>query len=408
MKTLYVCYFGLQQPLVQTQVLPYLRELSRDKITVNLATFEPKGSMTRAEAQQWRVTLRGQGVEWFSLRYHKKPSLLSTGYDIIVGSWFILRFGRREGLDVIHARSHVPMAMALLAQYFGASRHLIFDIRGLLAEEYSDAGIWAVNSIPFRVVKSVERIGILKADQIVVLTERFRDWLTAHKLKPAEQIEVIPCCVDLTRLANSNLDDTGSSTERFEVVYAGSVTGLYLFEEMGRFFLEFKKRVPGAFFRVLTFSSPTAAREVLRRVGLEPEDFWIGAVAPADVAAVLGHARVGLSFRTPSFSQIAASPTKIPEYLAAGLPVVSNAGIGDVDTLLETERVGVVVRDFTAAELARTAEVAQVLASDAGVSEHCVEVAMRHFDLQRVGAKGYRNVYRRIAARNQENLSREL
>jgi len=28
-KTLYICYFGLREPLVQTQVLPYLREIGK-------------------------------------------------------------------------------------------------------------------------------------------------------------------------------------------------------------------------------------------------------------------------------------------------------------------------------------------------------------------------------------------
>jgi hypothetical protein len=33
-KTLYLCYFGLREPLVQTQVRPYLRELARDGVEV--------------------------------------------------------------------------------------------------------------------------------------------------------------------------------------------------------------------------------------------------------------------------------------------------------------------------------------------------------------------------------------
>jgi hypothetical protein len=40
-KTLYICYFGLREPLVQTQVLPYLRELARGGVGVSLLTFEP-------------------------------------------------------------------------------------------------------------------------------------------------------------------------------------------------------------------------------------------------------------------------------------------------------------------------------------------------------------------------------
>ena len=38
---LYICYFGLREPLVQTQVLPYLRELARGGVRMSLLTFEP-------------------------------------------------------------------------------------------------------------------------------------------------------------------------------------------------------------------------------------------------------------------------------------------------------------------------------------------------------------------------------
>ena len=43
MKTLYLCYLGLREPLVQSQVLPYLREIRRGGVAVRLVTFEPGG-----------------------------------------------------------------------------------------------------------------------------------------------------------------------------------------------------------------------------------------------------------------------------------------------------------------------------------------------------------------------------
>ncbi len=46
-------------------------------------------------------------------------------------------------------------------------------------------------------------------------------------------------------------------------------------------------------------------------------------------------AQLGLSFVRPCPSKVSSSPTKIGEYLAAGLPVISTAGIGDVDELLD-------------------------------------------------------------------------
>ena len=135
---------------------------------------------------------------------------------------------------------------------------------------------------------------------------------------------------------------------------------------------------------------------MLEQIGLKRSDFWIGAVKPEDIPVYLRQARIGLSFRKPTFSQIAASPTKIPEYLAAGLPVVCNAGIGDMDDLLEKTGVGVIVRTFDSGDYARAADRALVFADDPGMQARCIEVARQHFDLEQVGREGYCRVYRRI------------
>ncbi len=405
--SLYLCYFGLREPLVQTQVLPYLRQLAAAGTKISLLTFEPalRQNWSPGYLDEARARLAGQGIRWHCLAYHKNPSMAATLYDIFAGANLARRLIREEDVDVLHARAHMPMAMAMLAAT--ANTRLIFDLRGLMAEEYRDAGVWTENSLPFRLVKKIERHGLKRADQVVVLTRRLRDWLISEELAAAEKIEVIPCCVDQERFDAASAGPDSSRSERFEVIYAGSLVGLYMVEEMGRFFTTIKERRPNAFLRILSVSPPEQGANQLRQAGLNADDFWIGAVQAAEVPSYLRRASLGISFRKPTFAQIAASPTKIPEYLAAGLPVVSNAGIGDMDNLLERERVGVVVRDFTTAEFARAAEVAHALANDASVSMHCVEVARRHFDLQAVGGKGYANVYRRIANMNTENASLE-
>jgi glycosyltransferase involved in cell wall biosynthesis len=330
------------------------------------------------------------------LPYHKRPSAPATLYDIAAGARFAARLARREGIDVLHARAHVPMAMAMLANRLGARCRLLFDIRGLMAEEYADARVWAENSRPFRAVKRIERAGIHRADQIVVLTEKFRDWLVANKLKRVEQLEVIPCCVDFSLFSEASAEDKRWRTEHFEVIYAGSVTGLYLLEEMGRFFLALKNHQPRAYLRILTTSSAENAASVLRRAGLSTEDFWVGAASPVEVPGYLHRARLGLSFRKPTFSQIAASPTKVPEYLATGLPAVCNAGIGDTDDLLLKHKVGVVLKDFNDDSYSEAARAAIALTEDVDVPERAMRVARACFGLVEVGRVGYRNVYRRL------------
>lgn len=45
---------------------------------------------------------------------------------------------------------------------------LIFDMRGLMAEEYADAVRWRNGGMPFRLTQRVERAAIRAADGMVV------------------------------------------------------------------------------------------------------------------------------------------------------------------------------------------------------------------------------------------------
>ena len=143
LRTLYLCYFGLREPLVQTQVLPYLRQLALAGIKVHLLTFEPNLSESwgEDEVKKHETQPETEGIKRFHLPYHKSPSLPATLYDILAGARFAAALARRNRINVLHARAHVPMAMARLATRFVRAK-LIFDIRGLMAEEYSDSGIW--------------------------------------------------------------------------------------------------------------------------------------------------------------------------------------------------------------------------------------------------------------------------
>lgn len=394
MRMMYLCYFGVKEPLVQTQVLTYLRQLAARGVAVHLLTFEPQNlnQWSRAEREQVRASLAAEGITWFWLRYHRRPSLLATFYDVVAGALKTASLARRHEIKVLHARSHVAMAMALTAQRL-IKTQVLFDLRGLLAEEYADAGIWARGSLPFRMVESFERTGLRKADAIVVLTRRMRDALVKSGLLRGQVVEVIPCCVDF-----SNFHEIPATREmpRFEMVYAGSVTGLYMLEEMAHFFLELKNKQPDAFFRVLTVSPAQAAASVLKKAGLTDSDFYVGAADPKEVPGYLSRARIGISFRKPTISQIAASPTKISEYLAAGLPVVSNAGTGDIDELFETERVGVTLNSFDRDSYQRAVERILELAAAENIRARCRDTSVRNFDLVNVGGTRYYQVYKKL------------
>src|SRR5215207_4119807 len=117
-RTLYICYFGLREPLVQTQVLPYLREVIKDGVVVKLLTFEPNldKKWTLEQIETEKEKLKASGIDWHILPYHKRPSLPATAYDVLNGVRYVLKLHRREKFDILHARVHIPALIAVLVK----------------------------------------------------------------------------------------------------------------------------------------------------------------------------------------------------------------------------------------------------------------------------------------------------
>jgi glycosyltransferase involved in cell wall biosynthesis len=405
-RTLYLCYFGLREPLVQTQVLPYLRKLVESGLRVSLLTFEPKlkERWTREELEAERARLGGEGIRWHWRAYHKRPSLPATLYDIGVGARLAAKLVRSGEADVLHARGHVPALMAALAKRRAGGR-ILFDIRGFMPEEYTDAGVWPEGGALYRGVKRVERFLLDSADAFVVLTEKAREILFPGRTEADERgrpVEVIPCCVDFKRFRAA--DETpreelrrGLGLEgRRVVVYVGSFGGWYMAEETARFMALAHRQDPRTFALVLTQTPPEGIATRLRELGVPDDSFHVGRAAPSDVPKYLKASDVAVSFIRACYSKLSSSPTKIAEYLAAGLPVVCNAGIGDVDEVIEGDRVGVVLRDFDDGSFARALREVEALRAEGNLSERARESAERRFDIERVGGAKYRRLYARL------------
>jgi len=413
MQTLYLCYFGVREPLVQTQVLPYLRQLVAGGIDVSLLTFEPelRRRWSPAELEAKQARLAAEGIRWSYLPYHKRPTLPATLYDVAAGALRAVRLLRERQIEVLHARSHVPALMGALAKRLSGGRaRLVFDIRGFLPEEYTDAGVWPEGGYLYRGTKRVERHLFATADAFVVLTEKARGILFPGRTDTdarGRPVEVIPCCVDLERfraaeaLPRAELRRELGVEGRRVVVYVGSFGGWYMTDEMTEFLAQARRQDSTAYALILTQSPTGPIAERLQRLGFREQDFYVGRAAPADVPRYLRAADAAISFIKPCYSKQASSPTKLAEYLAAGLPVVCNAGVGDVDQVIAEDRVGVIVEEFTAEAYARAWDGLRALQADEELPRRCRESARRRFDLERVGGALYRNLYRRLSLAEQ-------
>jgi glycosyltransferase involved in cell wall biosynthesis len=121
-------------------------------------------------------------------------------------------------------------------------------------------------------------------------------------------------------------------------------------------------------------------------------------VAPDDVPRHLAAGDVGLCFLGRHASKAASSPTKYGEYLAAGLPVVTNPWIGDAGTLA-SEVAWVLADDFTPTTYRAVAgRLAALLSRQSETRLAARELARREFSLETAVAR-YHDLYLNVLKR---------
>lgn len=393
MRLLYLSYDGMLEPLGQSQVLAYLEHLA-DEHDVHLVSFEKAEDWACvADREAVRARIAGAGIHWRPLRYHKRPTAPATAYDIIAGTCAALYLALRHRIRRVHARSYVAALMGLAVKRLTGAK-LLFDMRGLWADERVDAGIWPSGGRLYRMTKWLEKRFLLGSDHVVTLTNA-----SAAEIKGFDYLEgrappitVIPTCADLQMFSRHGPRPPGG----FVFGFVGAAGTWTLFDEMLACFRIVRELEPDARLLIVNRNEHEYIRERLAHMRIDPEAVELVAARHREVAALISRMHVGAAIRKPAYSQIACAPTKLAEYLGCGVPCLSNSGIGDVEAILEEGRVGVVLRDFSEAEMRLAMTRLIALAREDGIEERCASVAHRLFSLED-GVAAYRSVYRRLA-----------
>ncbi len=411
-KTLYLCYFGLLEPLVQTQVLPYLREIRDGGIKISLLTFEqePSRRWSAEKIAAEKKKLSDEGIEWDFLTYHKYPTAPATFYDVLCGAWYAWKKIRRDKIDVIHGRVHTPTMMAVIAKKLSFRKvKVLFDIRGFLPEEYIEGGIWKPEGLLFKVVKNAERWLFNESDGFVILTEKARHILFPQASEngfddKGRPVEVIPCCVDTERFeavderTRQEMRQKLGVESRRVIAYVGSFgSNWYMPNELADLLGVAKRQKDETFALILTQTSPDLIRPLLESRGYTDKDYLITKVLPAEIPVYLSAADLAVSFIKPCYSKLASSPTKNAEYLACGLPMITNSGVGDTAEFTREDNVGFVIDEFNTENYEKAlVEVEKLMQNKEELVIRCKESAKKRFDLKAIGGVRYLKVYRAL------------
>lgn len=354
---LYLSYDGLTDPLGRSQVLPYLAGLAARGHRISIISFEKSGQSEQS-VEAVSSTCADAGIAWHPLPYHKRPPILSTMFDLAVMKRLAERLHKGEHFDIVHCRSYLS-AMVGLAMKRRHGTRFLFDMRGFWADERVDGRIWNLANPLFRIVyryfKKRESEFLREADHVVSLTQEGKKVLLERADRRADHppLTVIPCCVDFgsfvpvdaARRAQSR-ELLGIAPDRRVAAYLGSIGTWYMFDEMLNFFRVQLDRAPESLFLLITRNNPTEILAAAAAKGVPPESLLIRGATREEVPLFVAAADYGLFFIKPVFSKKASSPTKMGEFLALELPIVTNGNVGDVAQIVAETGAGVVVERF--------------------------------------------------------------
>jgi len=408
MKSLFISYNGAFEPLMQSQGIPYLKGLSCKGVKCFLLTFEKEDPrFCKKEKDKLKSELKRNDIEWYSLEYHKRPSLPATLFDIFIGTVVGLYLVIFKKIDIVHARTTVPAAMGFAISRI-ARKKFIFDERGLTAEEYVDGGMWKRNSFSYKLTLYFEKKFLIRTDHLIVLSQNIRDflinsdYLSINYRDRNEDISFVPCCVDLARFDSRKISLTEELRKKhnfsgkFVFLYIGSLGTWYLLDKMMDFFITAKRTIGNAHFLILTHTGKGIAEKLAVDKRISPEDITIDTARFEEIPDYIRLATVAMFFIKPVLSKRSSCPTKFAEYLACGLPVLINSGIGDTDLIVEKNRLGAVVKRFNKEAYIKALNTLLVLLKERdSLSKRCQNVVNKEFSLE-LGVSRYFDAYNRV------------
>lgn len=404
-KILFISYDGMTDPLGQSQVIPYLKGLSKAGFSIFLLSCEKK-EVFEPNRQGIQQLLDADKIKWIPLSYTKKPPVASTMLDVFKLKKAAQKIHRENKLDMVHTRPGIPALVGLwMKKKMGVK--FLNDIREFYADSRVDGGMWNTKTPVYRSIydyfKRKEAEAVRLSDGIVCLTYAaeniIRNWKEYDASIP---MEVIPCSADMQLFNPATINEIEKSKLKAElnikendllVSYLGSIGGWYLTDEMMQFCKIFISKIPAV---KLLFISPHRHNEIkllAEKYEIPAEKIIIKKANRLQVPLLLSLSWYSVFFIKPCYSKQSSSPTKHGEIMAMGIPLITNSGVGDVEMIVEKFQSGVVLKGFTDGDYSGAVD--KIQAADISQSNKIREAAKEFYALETAIEK-YISIYKRI------------
>ncbi len=348
----------MTDPLGQSQVLPYLKGLSKEGYEFHLISFE-KSDRFNQHKRLIQSLCDEDNIQWHPQYYSKAGGLRSTLKQVNKLKKVSSYLYSKHSFDIVHCRSYISALAGLdLKRKHGVK--FVFDMRGFWADERVDGKIWSLKSPIYNRIykyfKKKEKVFLDKADYTISLTDNGKnEILSWPSTDPKINIKVIPCCANLELFDKSKISEgtkladrekLGIDSNDFILGYIGSIGTWYMLPEMLDYFKELKEAKPNSKFLFVSGEEPNKILAAANEKDIDTNDIKITSVLHHEVPRFISLMDASIFFIKPSYSKKASSPTKQGEIMAMGVPLICNANVGDTDLIVTKYESGIVIDKF--------------------------------------------------------------
>lgn len=356
---LFIADGQLSNPILLSQGIPHIRINSTEGIKYFLLSFENPAQLEKDKKalerdKKCKELLTGKAVlipviaPFINLKLVQNSSILRAirfFLMILKGIKVTRRTVLDNKIDILHCRSNYPAFIGVVVSRLTGVRTL-FDNRGVVSAEAS-------GKFSQKVLLELEKFLIKKSDIVVVVSKKFKEYITEEllpqKVDPAK-ITVIengfsPERIHFNQERRDEIRRQLGIENRNVLIYSGTLSKWQMFEEICDTFLEYKKNDDSVFFLVLT-PNENEATHLISKKRIDGSDFKVLNITGNDLGDYLSAGETGVLFRQKNLINRVSAPIKFSEYLGAGLAVLITAGIGDTSETLRDYPFGVIVNEY--------------------------------------------------------------
>lgn len=368
MRALYLTPDGLLEPLGYGQVVRVVLGLARRGIQYRILSLERPRDVARTDAvARLKGELAEAGVSWEPLRYDSSGRWATALGNVARMVRTADRLARE--VEVVHARGYHSAFAGLLSprRLWTGRPPLLFDTRAYWFDERREQGRWFDRDLLYRSVKQVERQMYARSAGVVTLTALSADDIRSGRLGPVPArvpVEVIPTVVDFDAFEPRRRDAARARlAARFPTLgdgpvvgFVGSINSWYRVDDSLALVAAMVRRDPSVRFVGLSAAHEELERR-LERLGVPAHARLCTRVDHADMPSLLPALDWGLMLLVDaSFAKRASMPTKLGEFLAAGVAPIHTGCNAEVGRWVEETGSGISLAKLEPADLPGLAE----------------------------------------------------